>query len=83
VPGLIHDSASGPIDFSGPRCGFLIRSSGFHEPALARLRAPEYLLFRLDLEALSVRTRTSTFIFKVLNLVSGLKRYIKLRVIRV
>jgi hypothetical protein len=86
---LIHDFALGPIDFSGPRCSFLIRSSGFHEPALARqrvyvrLRALEYLLFRLDSEALSIRTRTSTFIFKVLNLVSGLKRYVKLRVIRV
>jgi hypothetical protein len=30
---LIHDSASGPIDFSGPRCIFPFRSSGFHEPA--------------------------------------------------
>jgi hypothetical protein len=40
---LIHDSASGPIDFSGPRCIFPFRSSGFHEPAYfgasARLRA--------------------------------------------
>jgi hypothetical protein len=80
---LIHDAASGPVDFSGPRCCFLIRSSAFHKPALARqrvyarLRALECLLFRLDLEALTVRTRTSTFIFKALDLVSGLKEYAK------
>jgi hypothetical protein len=41
--GLIYDSASGPIDFSGPRCIFPFRSSAFYEPsclgASARLRA--------------------------------------------
>ena len=35
---LIHDSASGPVDFSGPRCILPIGSSAFHEPALARQR---------------------------------------------
>jgi hypothetical protein len=81
--GLIHDSASGPVDFSGPRCIFPFRSSGFREPALARqrvyarLRVLECLLFRLDIEPPSVRTRTSTFIFKALDLVSGLKKYAK------
>ena len=59
---LIHDPASGLIDFSGPRYCFLIRSSAFHEPALARqrvyarLRALECLLFRLDLEPFFLRT---------------------------
>jgi hypothetical protein len=54
--GLIHDSASGPIDFSGPRCILPIGSSAFHEPALARqrvyarLRVLECSLFRLDLK---------------------------------
>ena len=41
--GLIHDSASGPMDFSGPRCIFPFRSSAFlelgHFGASARLRA--------------------------------------------
>jgi hypothetical protein len=31
--GLIHDSASGPAEFSGPRCIFPFRSSAFHEPS--------------------------------------------------
>jgi hypothetical protein len=35
---LIHDSASGPVDFSGPRCIFPFRSSGFRELALALQR---------------------------------------------
>jgi hypothetical protein len=58
-------------------------ASGFHEPAFARqrvyarLRVLECLLFRLDLEPPCIRTRTSTFIFKALNLVSGLKKYAK------
>jgi hypothetical protein len=74
---LIHDSASGPIDSSGPRCIFTFRSSAFYEPALARQRVLQCLLFRLDLEPLFVRTRTSTFIFKALNLGFGLKKHAK------
>jgi hypothetical protein len=86
---LIHDSASGSIDFSESHCIFPFRSSAFHEPTLARqyvytrLRVLKYSLFRLDIEALSIRIRMSTFIFKVSNLVPSLKKYIKLIVIRI
>lgn len=34
--GLIHDSASEPVDFSGPHCIFPFRSSAFHEPCALR-----------------------------------------------
>jgi hypothetical protein len=29
---LIHDPASGPVDFKGPRCVILFESSAFHKP---------------------------------------------------